>query len=107
MQWSKKGKRKLQISTFFCFPVPPLIRLSLVEVNVNIIEGDKGVFCAVIEDPTVVVNRNISVSLHTMEGTAEGVASRFYYPILTIVRLCIILAHFIHDYVLAMVNAVD
>ncbi len=48
--------------------------MSLTEDNVNIIEGDNGTFCAAIEDPAAVVDGIISVTLHTMEGTAEGVA---------------------------------
>ncbi len=65
---------KLQISTFFHIPVPPIVRVSLAEDNVIITEGDNGTFCVVIEDPAVVVDGIISVTLHTMEGTAEGVA---------------------------------
>ncbi len=45
------------------------VTVSLVEDNVDIVEGDSGTFCAVIEDPN---ERSISVTLHTMEGTAEG-----------------------------------
>ncbi len=46
--------------------------VSLVEDNVDITEGDNGTFCAVIEDPNLELDRNITVTLHTMEGTAEG-----------------------------------
>ncbi len=52
----------------------PVPRVSLAEDNVNIIEGDSGTFCAVIEDPAAVVDGSIPITLHTMEGTAEGVA---------------------------------
>ncbi len=46
--------------------------VTLVEDNVDILEGDNGVFCAEIEDPNVELEQNISVTLSTIEGTAEG-----------------------------------
>ncbi len=49
-----------------------MLRVSLTTENVDIVEGDNGVFCAFIEDPNVVLERNVSVTLNTMEGTAEG-----------------------------------
>ena len=38
---------------------------------VEIIEGNKGSFCAVIVDPPNILDRNITVILHTLKGTAE------------------------------------
>ncbi len=53
-------------------PVDFTVTVSLAEDNVDIIEGDNGTFCAVIEDPNLELEGNITVTLHTMEGTAEG-----------------------------------
>ncbi len=47
--------------------------MSLVEDNVDIVEGESGSFCAAIENLLVDPERSISVTLFTNQGTAQGV----------------------------------
>ena len=49
-----------------------VLRVSLAEEFVNITEGDSGTFCAVIEDSSAQLERNVTVILHTFAGSAEG-----------------------------------
>lgn len=48
------------------------MNVSLAEELVNITEGETGSFCADIENPMVELERDISVSLFTLEDSATG-----------------------------------
>lgn len=41
--------------------------------NVNVVEGHAATLCFVIEDTTILQERNISVLLYTQDLTAEGI----------------------------------
>ena len=45
--------------------------MTLTNETVEITEGNNGSFCAVIVDPPAMLDRNITVILHTLMGTAE------------------------------------
>lgn len=49
-----------------------VFNVSLARDTVDIPEGDTGSFCAVIVDPTVVLERDVPVNLSTMGGTATS-----------------------------------
>lgn len=46
----------------------------------NITEGDIGTFCAVIDDPNVELDRDVSVNLFT-QGVSAGMVSRVFFCI--------------------------
>ena len=46
--------------------------VSLAQDVVNITEGDNGTFCAVIDDPMIQLDRDVTVILETLRNTALG-----------------------------------
>ncbi len=49
-----------------------VLPVSLADESVDILEGDSGRFCAVIDDPTVQLDREVSVTLYTLQKTAAS-----------------------------------
>lgn len=56
-----------------------MLRITLANESVEIDEGTSEAFCAVIEDPMAVLERDVTVFLHTLSDTAQGVIHVSYF----------------------------